>query len=189
MAAPRRAPRSCRARGADAERVFAANRARMRSLAWRWTRDELVALARYAAGNLPNDSRLSPCADLDGLPEASFQRLDAWRALAALLLTNDGNWRTRFSKLEGFPSFAAAAPFKQRIVALTDGLRSNEPLRQALHGLRDLPAPHFTPAQWRVLESIVALLPRAAAELTARIRRRGRERLRARDASGSRRAG
>ena len=88
--------------------------------------DELVALARYAAGNLPNDSRLSPCADLDGLPEASFQRLDAWRALAALLLTNDGNWRTRFSKLEGFPSFAAAAPFKQRIVTLTDGLRSNE---------------------------------------------------------------
>ena len=83
--------------------------------------DELVALARYAAGNLPNDSRLSPCADLDGLPEASFQRLDAWRALAAMLLTNEGNWRTRFSKLEGFPSFAAAAPFKQRIVTLTDG--------------------------------------------------------------------
>ena len=52
--------------------------------------DELVALARYAAGNLPGDSRLSPCADLDALPEASFQRLDAWRALAALLLTNEG---------------------------------------------------------------------------------------------------
>ncbi|HKO68098.1 MAG TPA: UvrD-helicase domain-containing protein, partial [Burkholderiaceae bacterium] len=129
-----------------------------------WT-DELVALARYAAGNLANDSRLSPCADLDGLPEASFQRLDAWRALAALLLTNEGTWRTRFSKLEGFPSFAAAAPFKQRIVALTDHLRSNEALRQALHDLRSLPEPRFTGAQWEVLESIVALLPRAAAEL------------------------
>ena len=127
--------------------------------------EELVALARYAAGNLPNDSRLSPCADLDGLPEASFRRLDAWRALAAMLLTNDGSWRNRFSKLEGFPSFPAAAPFKQRIAAMTDALRSNETLRQALHGLRDLPAPHFTPAQWEVLESIVALLPRAAAEL------------------------
>ncbi len=126
---------------------------------------ELIALARYAAGNLPNDSRLSPCADLDRLPEASFRRLDAWRALAAMLLTKEGNWRTRFSKLEGFPSFAAAVPFKQRIAALTDALRSNETLRQALHALRDLPAPHFTPAQWDVLESIVALLPRAAAEL------------------------
>jgi len=126
---------------------------------------ELVALARYAAGNLANDSRLSPCANLDGLPEASFQRLDAWRALAALLLTNEGTWRTRFSKLEGFPSFAAAAPFKQRIVALTDGLRSNEALRQALHDLRNLPEPYFTSEQWQVLESIVALLPRAAAEL------------------------
>ena len=127
--------------------------------------EELIALARYAAGNLANDSRLSPCADLDRLPEASFRQLDAWRALAAILLTNEGIWRTRFSKLEGFPSFAAAAPFKQRIVAMTDALRSNEPLRQALHGLRDLPAPHFTSVQWEVLESIVALLPRAAAEL------------------------
>jgi len=126
---------------------------------------ELIALARYAAGNLPSDSRLSPCANLESLPEASFRHLDVWRALAALLLTNEGNWRARFSKSEGFPSFPGAAPFKQRIVALTDTLRSNETLRHALHGLRDLPAPHFTAAQWEVLESIVALLPRAAAEL------------------------
>ena len=127
--------------------------------------DELIALARYAAGNLPLDSRLSPCADLDCLPEASFRQLDAWRALAVMLLTNEGNWRTRFSKSEGFPSFPGAAPFKQRIVVLTDTLRSNEALRCALHALRDLPAPHFTAGQWEVLESIVALLPRAAAEL------------------------
>ena len=127
--------------------------------------DELLALARYAAGNLPPDSRLSPCADLDDLPDASFQRLAAWRGMAALLLTNEGHWRTRFSKLDGFPSFAAAAPFKQRIGALVDSLRSNELLRQALHDLRGVPEPHFTSAQWDVLESIVALLPRAAAEL------------------------
>ncbi len=127
---------------------------------------ELIALARYAAGNLPNDSRLSRCADLEGLPEAAFEQLDAWRALAALLLNNEGNWRIRFSKSEGFPSFPGAARFKERIVALTDALRSNEALRHALHGLRELPAPHFTAAQWEVLESIVALLPRAAAELT-----------------------
>ncbi len=56
-------------------------------------------------------------------------------------------------------------PFKQRVTELIDTLRTNEPLRQALHGLRDLPGPHFTSAQWEVLESIVALLPRAAAEL------------------------
>ena len=127
--------------------------------------EELIVLARYAAGNLPHDSRLSPCADLDRLPESSFHRLDAWRALAAMLLTNEGTWRTRFSKSEGFPPAADAASFKQRIVALTDTLRSNEALRHALHGLRDLPAPYFTEAQWEVLESIVGLLPRAAAEL------------------------
>ena len=126
---------------------------------------ELLALARYAAANLPSDSRLSACAGLDRLPQVDYQRLDTWCALAALLLTNDGNWRTRFSKAEGFPSIASATAFKQRIAALIDTVRPNESLRQALHGLRELPAPHFTPAQWEVLESIVALLPRAAAEL------------------------
>lgn len=126
---------------------------------------ELLALSSYAAGNLPHDSRLSPCADLTKLPEARFRRLDTWCALAGLLLTNDGSWRIKFSKTEGFPPGAGAAPFKQRLAALIDTLRSNEALRAALHGLRELPAPHFTAAQWEVLESIVALLPRAAAEL------------------------
>lgn len=126
---------------------------------------ELIALARFAAGNLAGGSRLAPCADLDRLPEMSHRQLDVWRALAAVLLTNDGTWRIRFSKSEGFPSTAYAEPFKQRIVALIDALRPNEALREALHGLRELPAPHFTTAQWEILESIVALLPRAAAEL------------------------
>jgi len=126
---------------------------------------ELIALARYAAGSLPNDSRLSPCAELDDLPAASHERLDAWRGLAALLLTNEGSWRAKITKTEGFPAFASAAPYKQRIIALIDSLRSNEALREALHALRALPAPRFTEPQWAVLESIVALLPRAAAEL------------------------
>jgi len=126
---------------------------------------ELISLARYAAGSLPGDSRLSPCADLDDLPQANHERLAAWRGLAALLLTNEGNWRTKVTKTEGFPPFAHAAPFKLRIIALIDSLRSNEVLREALHAVRALPMPRFTEPQWAVLESIVALLPRAVGEL------------------------
>lgn len=126
---------------------------------------ELVTLARYAAENLDADSRLSPCADLDGLPEASHQRLDAWRGLAAMLLTNEGSWRTKFDKRDGFPAMKDAKPFKERIAALVDTLRSNDELLRALHGLRELPAPRYDADQWEVIESIVALLPRAAAEL------------------------
>lgn len=126
---------------------------------------ELVELARYAAGNVPPDSRLSACAELQRLPDASFEWLDAWRGLAALLLTNEGNWRSRFSKLEGFPAIAGAASFKQRISVLTDSLRSNDELQQALHGLRDVPAPHFTGAQWTVLEAIVGLFPELLTDL------------------------
>ncbi|MEP6609697.1 MAG: UvrD-helicase domain-containing protein [Burkholderiaceae bacterium] len=127
--------------------------------------DELVALARYAAANTDADSIVSPCADLDGLPHASHQRLDAWCGLAGLLLTKEGEWRAKIDKTLGFPATADGRPFKHRHRALIDALRADNELRFALHGLRELPAPQFSDSQWEVLESIVALLPRAAAEL------------------------
>ncbi|MBA2412408.1 MAG: UvrD-helicase domain-containing protein [Burkholderiaceae bacterium] len=127
--------------------------------------DEMLSLASYAAGNVTIESRLSPCANLDGLPEVSHRRLDVWLGVAAMLLTNEGDWRTKFNKNDGFPPTLSARPYKRRITALTAAFRTNDELRDALHGLRELPAPHFTDAQWQVLESIVALLPRAAAEL------------------------
>ena len=146
--------------------------------------EELVALARYAAGNLAHDSRLAPCADLRRLPEASFGRLDAWRALAALLLTNEGTWRTRFSKSEGFPSFAGASSI-QATDRCPDGRAAVE--RNAA-----------TSVAWTTRFALAALhrasvgsarIDRCAASARSRradacIRRRRRERFRATDAGG-----
>ena len=119
----------------------------------------------------------------------AFERLDAWRALAALLLTNEGNWRTSFSKSRRLSSRSPPPRLSNSAsVRCTDALRSNEALRQALHGLRDLPAPHFTAAQWSVLESIVGSVAARGRRTDAGVRRCGRERLRAADASSGRRA-
>lgn len=126
---------------------------------------ELIALARYASANLPGDAPMALCASLDSVPAFTHRQLEVWRALASILLTKEGGWRAKLTKTEGFPAIAGGARFKQRAETLLDRLRANEPLRQALHGLRELPAPHFEPEQWQALESIVALLPRAAAEL------------------------
>jgi ATP-dependent helicase/nuclease subunit A len=133
--------------------------------------DELISLARYASANVSAAGLLSPCADLTALPEVSIGRLGAWRGLASLLLTNDGHWRARFTRAEGFPAGATTEerrrlrPYKQRIARLLESLRDNDALRLALHDLRALPPAAYTEDQWSLIESIATMLRRAAAEL------------------------
>jgi ATP-dependent helicase/nuclease subunit A len=133
--------------------------------------DELVGLARYAASNGGAAGPMSPCADLTALPEAAVERLDAWCALATMLLKKDGDWRARHTKSEGFPAGdnaeerRRAKPHQDRIKALLDKLRGNETLREALHEIRSLPPPRYSPDQWEIVQSIIAVLRRAAAEL------------------------
>ena len=133
--------------------------------------DELIALARYAAANLGPGSALSPCADLTALPAASLDRLDAWRALADLLLTKQGAWRSRIDSRGGFPTGANRferernQPYLERIHGLLAELRPLDGLRAALHGLRTLPPPRFSDAQWQIVQAIGSVLLRAAAEL------------------------
>jgi ATP-dependent helicase/nuclease subunit A len=133
--------------------------------------EELVGLARYAAANGGADGQLTPCADLTALPEAEFARIDAWRGLASMLLTKDGHWRARFTKSEGFPAGGTAEekrrskPYVDRIHALRDALAGSDELRDALDALRGLPPPHYGDDQWRIVQAIVEVLRRAAAEL------------------------
>jgi ATP-dependent helicase/nuclease subunit A len=71
---------------------------------------------------------------------------DAWRELAQSLLTRaDRAWRKR--------------------PPVPPQLAGNEPLREALCSLLDMPPARYSEAQWETLGAIVALLPRAAAEL------------------------
>ncbi|HUO80870.1 MAG TPA: UvrD-helicase domain-containing protein [Steroidobacteraceae bacterium] len=98
--------------------------------------------------------------------------LPAWRALARLLLTQDGGWRRTVDVRQGFPPEARAD--KQAFVARLLALAGDEPLRAALAALPALPAPRYPEAEWRVLEALHALLLGAAARLQQAFAERGR---------------
>jgi ATP-dependent exoDNAse (exonuclease V) beta subunit len=108
------------------------------------------------AGNPPSRSDLESNFRLEReklLRQAQSLDRRASEAFARDVLTQDGNWRKR----------SAAAR------ALTD----NEPLRLALCALLAMPPERYTDEQWQVLESILALLPMAVAQLKVVFAERG----------------
>lgn len=146
--------------------------------------DRLVALAAWAAGNLPDDSEaaLLGCRQLAALPGREADDTAAWLGLADLLLTKEGGWRRRVDKRLGFApaSEARSAEEKQRrkeaqqalldLVADCDAVPG---LCDALVALRDLPPPRYDNAQWDVLSAVIRVLRLAAAQLELVFARRG----------------
>ena len=126
---------------------------------------QLAPLLRHAASFAAESLRaeLAPWQALDRPPIAGQIALAAWRGIAALLLTKDGEWRKRIAKPEGFGP--EHAPLRDRCRALVDGLRSDEALRQALANVRVLPEGRYSDLQWQSLVALRNVLLRLAAEL------------------------
>ncbi len=129
---------------------------------------ELLPLAGYAADNLVAAGRADqPAAALralDTLPPASVDALDAWRGLAALLLTAGGTWRKRVNVNDGFP--AADDGQKDALYAVIEAASAQPGLRGLLDAIRTLPPAAYSDEQWSVLVALLRLLPTAVAELT-----------------------
>ncbi len=156
------------------EEAFRGERARLvartRSLLAPGEEAELANLAAYAAGNVARTRPDSPIARLAGItrfPPATQEGIADWCALAQLLLTKKGEWRARVDRNLGFPSgeHGIDAHFKERMRSLLGRLRAMAGLCEALHALRHMPPAGFSDAQWEALGAMVAILPRAAAEL------------------------
>ncbi len=159
-----------------------------RSAVPREAAQELVILARYASGNLQADGRGSEilaCLDLVDLPGCQSEDLPAWRGIAALLLTSDDKckWRRSSDARIGFPSPAetrdkaekdARKDMKARFERLLESLAGNEALQARLAAVRVLPPPHYTEAQWEVIEALLQLLHLSAAQLPLIFAERGR---------------
>ena len=124
--------------------------------------DELVALARVAAGNLEHDHTVATCRDLTSVPDSNPDRAAAWRALSWLLIKSDGDWRTTVTARQGFPARSAS---KDRFERLLARLRDKPELKDALDRFQKLPDGTYSRTQWEVLAALFTLLPRAAAEL------------------------
>ncbi|MGH8685552.1 MAG: UvrD-helicase domain-containing protein, partial [Nitrosospira sp.] len=145
-------------------------------------RDELVALMRYAAGNLIASGRHSSVIAYDQLCSLSIlpgdgeQDVGCWHAIADLLLTKDKNdpaWRKQHIGSDGFPPGGTkieketAKFWKERALALIAVVAANDDgsLRRILDDIRQLPPPTYTEKQWEALGSITRLLPRAVGQL------------------------
>lgn len=127
---------------------------------------ELAALLRYAAENSGASGQPRD------LPPAHADDLPAWQAVAAFLLTGNGDWRKVATSKLGFPGkgsgpgAADRAAWKERYAALLASLSGEEILRRRLIEVRDLPPPRYADADWRVVEALCRLLTFADAQLT-----------------------
>ncbi|TYP00291.1 ATP-dependent exoDNAse (exonuclease V) beta subunit [Geothermobacter ehrlichii] len=130
-------------------------------------RDELLDLARYAAGNLAGQDD-SPLAGLpDRLEDAGTveARFALWDRLLKLLLTAQGQVRKSVDRRLGFPAGREGAEAKGRMQALLASLAVNDEAQAAMLAYRDRPESRYPDAGWIMLDALVELLPLAVVEL------------------------
>ena len=135
---------------------------------------ELTESAAHAGQVLKSqgeDSYITACAGLEALPPADLSGLAAWRGIALMLQRDRGQWRRAINKNQGFPPEDKAA--KARVMEVIRRLEDDETARLALAAVLHLPEPHYSDAQWRVLEALLKLLPLAVAQLRLVFAERG----------------
>jgi ATP-dependent exoDNAse (exonuclease V) beta subunit len=125
---------------------------------------ELPRLLRFAARNLDADHPMAAFREAASLPGSKPGALPAWKALADLLLTQAGSWRSGLTKSQGFPAGKQSpnADMKAAMGGLLEDLRGNERLRELLAGVTALPSPAYTDTEWRVIEALFEVLLNAA---------------------------
>lgn len=152
---------------ANLQKVVDAHLWQLRDLFPRELLPELLPLANYAAGHLlaagKSGHPVATLHELSALPEASASALDAWRGVAALLLTAAGGWRKRVNVNDGFPPGDEGQ--KDALYDLIEAASRTPGLQGLLHGIRALPPVAYRDEQWSVLLALFRLLPLAVAEL------------------------
>ncbi len=135
---------------------------------------EWCELARIAAAQMDEagiDHGLGILGQPGSFPPPSASGLPQWRALVGLVLTQAGTLRKKVDKRNGFST--ANRPARERMIDMLATLREHEGVEEALCAIAELPAPQFADEQWRVLDALLGLLPRAAAELDLLFEERG----------------
>jgi len=126
------------------------------------TQELLMPVARFAAGNLPEDHALAPLRDWQRVLPAEPEELPMWRAVAALLLTDKDEPRKALTVKQGFPPKVSDGQ-KQALLEIVAGLSAGDVT--ALAQLRRLPDPGYTEEEWATVTALATLLKLAAAEL------------------------
>lgn len=122
---------------------------------------EAAALVDYAANNLGGTASVAPEPGNGSREVCDLQRL------AKLAFTSTGGWRRVVNKNQGFPAGAKQGPegeWKARMLAWLQA-HDDEASREALSWFRCLPPATLDEASAAVIDSLIALLRYAAAQL------------------------
>ena len=147
----------------------------------------LSRLQRYAAANADGAKRLADvapnlvaCADANGVPPATVEALDDWRALASWLLrTGRPQFRRQVDIHDGFPPGGSGPGATERVArvnameALLAELADVPGLAEALDAARHLPPARYSDDAWSVVSALLDLLPSLTARLTVVFRDAG----------------
>lgn len=133
------------------------------------TAEQIMALARFGCEQ-SGGALYRELAELDQFPggpfanaEAIEESLAAWKAVRALLLTNEGNFRKSPNKAQGFPTDAKRE--KEWFKELTATLQNLDGFAACLAGVAELPSVKYTDDEWEIVRACFAVLARAAGEL------------------------
>jgi len=130
----------------------------------------IVPIAKTVAPNLGEAAgalceALEACVARRGPPPLDPAHLDAWREIAAWLLTKDGKGlRKRASSLPGITKETADAAVGDA-KAWLGALGALPDLAGALRTIVRLPPPRYADEEWARIESLLSLLPELAARL------------------------
>src|SRR5207249_6611186 len=146
----------------------------------------LVPLARHAVANVassPDNAALAQaleiCVQQGGLPPATVAALEHWRHLARWLLRSGNNTFLKMvNTRHGFPAGRTALGIDNRGAKLAmhvflAELTDVPGLAAMLDVVRRLPPPCYSDESWRIVESLLAVLPQVAAQLTITFRDNG----------------
>jgi ATP-dependent exoDNAse (exonuclease V) beta subunit len=129
--------------------------------------DDLLELGRYAAANLQADgntgSTIIRLAEITKLPDGTSDAAATWSGIAELLLTQQGDFRKRINKNQGFPPGDDGQ--KNSFGDIVESLQDSAEFRDLLHQVRELPPVTYSDDQWSVLLALFRLLPLAVTEL------------------------
>jgi ATP-dependent exoDNAse (exonuclease V) beta subunit len=112
---------------------------------------------------LLKDNTKPEFAQIQGVPDATIESLDAWKSLHQLCLTVQGKWRASLNKNNGFP--AELKTQKQAVIKIFQDLSSHQQLRELLAGVEQLPDVDFSTNQINALQDIAQVLKLAVAQL------------------------
>jgi len=138
-------------------------------------RARVLPIMRHAAaslaGNDDANADVLSWLDLNEFPGTQAGDAAAWRGLARTLTTGGGALRRSVNKRQGFGT--DNRDMKQRCLELLADLEGAPELVAELAKTAGLPDPAYRQDQWQVLQSLLCILPMAAAQLQQVFLQRG----------------